>query len=144
MRIEQVLRRKGSAVATVAPQAPLRELLALLAEQGIGAAVVCDGPRVAGIVSERDVVRALHQRPDLALDVPVSELMTSEVLTTRPGEAVDRVSLLMTERRVRHVPVLGDDGALVGIVSIGDVVKSRIDELEADRDSLLGYVRSAP
>ncbi|TDD95856.1 CBS domain-containing protein [Actinomadura rubrisoli] len=144
MRIRDILRRKGDAVATVRPEATVRQLLAVLAEHNIGAAVVSpDGTSIAGIVSERDVVRRLHEHGAALLDRPVSEIMTVEVRTCGPGEAVDDLRRTMTEHRIRHLPVV-EDARLVGIVSIGDVVKSNIDELVSEREHLVDYIQRAP
>lgn len=140
MRIRDILRKKGSAVATVRPDATVRELLAKLAELNIGAVVVSpDGNAIAGIVSERDVVRRLHERGTGLLDAPVSEIMTVEVRTCAPETTVDELRRTMTEYRIRHVPVVSG-GRMVGLVSIGDVVKSAIDELETEREYLVGYL----
>ncbi|GAA2164723.1 CBS domain-containing protein [Actinomadura napierensis] len=144
MRIRDILRRKGDAVATVTPDATVRRLLAVLAEHNIGAAVVSpDGASIAGIVTERDVVRRMHDRGAALLDQPVSEIMTTEVRTCGPADKVEDLRRTMTENRFRHVPVL-DGGRLAGIVSIGDVVKSAIDELESDREHLVDYIQRAP
>ena len=142
MRIHDVLRSKGDTVVTVRPQETVTRLLALLDEHVIGAMVVSsDGSGVEGIVSERDVVRRLHEHgPDL-LEHTVGDIMTSEVHTCTPDDAIDDLMRLMTDRRVRHVPVLAD-GRLSGIVSIGDVVKFRIDELTSERDQLSAYIQS--
>ena len=143
MRISDVLNFKGELVVTVAPDASVRDLLALLAERKIGAVVVSsDGRTVEGIVSERDVVRALADRGAVILSEPVSAIMTAEVYVAGPSTHIDEISALMTDKRIRHVPVL-IDGELRGIVSIGDVVKSRIGELEVERDSLATYVRTS-
>jgi CBS domain-containing protein len=115
----------------------------MLAEHNIGALVVStDGSTVEGIVSERDVVRHLH-RDEAILDSPVSAIMSSEVRSCEGGSTVDEVMALMTERRIRHVPVVRG-GTLTGIVSIGDVVKSRMGELEFERDQLDSYVHGGP
>jgi CBS domain-containing protein len=141
MRISDVLRRKGDQVVTIAPEESVRTLLARLAEHGIGAMVVSDdGVTVRGIVSERDVVRRLHSDGDSLLDETVGEIMTSDVHTCQPKDTVDDMARAMTERRIRHVPVLSDDGRLIGIVSIGDIVKNRIDELTDERDQLTAYI----
>jgi len=141
VKINDVLRGKGTGVVTISPQATVTELLALLAEHNIGAVVVSgDGSSVAGIVSERDIVRLLHRTPD-AGDVRVSAIMTAEVHTCTPDDLIDNLMLLMTERRIRHVPVVVD-GALAGLVSIGDVVKSRIGELEFEKEQLANYISS--
>lgn len=140
MRISDVIRRKGGTVVTVRPDDSVRHLLGLLAEHGIGALVVSsDGSAVEGIVSERDVVRRLHQAGADVLDLPVSGIMTAEVTTCGPDDGVEHLMRIMTDQRVRHIPVVVD-GALKGIVSIGDVVKHRIDELQDERDQLVGYI----
>jgi CBS domain-containing protein len=140
MRISDVLRGKSGKVVTVVPDTPVDRLLAVLAEHRIGAAVVSrDGSTVDGIVSERDVVRALAVRGAAVLTEPVSAIQTTDVFTTAPDAGLAEVERVMTERRFRHVPVVVD-GALHGIVSIGDVVKRRIDELESERSELTGYI----
>ncbi len=139
MRISDVLRAKGHDVATIGPNATVRQLVETLGTRNIGAAVVTDGARLAGIVSERDVVRRLRERGGDLLDATVGEIMTADVLTCGPDDTVDHLAETMTERRIRHVPVLRD-GELVGIVSIGDVVKSRISQLETDREQLESYI----
>ncbi|AMO62331.1 putative signal-transduction protein containing cAMP-binding and CBS domains [Mycolicibacterium phlei] len=139
MRIADVLRSKGSAVATITPQTSVAGLLTELAVHNIGAMVVVSPDGLAGIVSERDVVRALHRRGADLLTCPVSEIMTSLVATCSPDDTVDSLSALMTNNRVRHVPVM-DNGRLVGIVSIGDVVKTRMEELEAQQEQLQAYI----
>ncbi|GHF05934.1 histidine kinase [Amycolatopsis deserti] len=139
MRITDVLRSKGSWVATVRPEASITELLAGLAEHNVGAMVVVGEGDIEGIVSERDVVRKLHEHGPALLERPVSEIMTRVVATCTPRDSVDDLSVLMTQRRVRHVPVL-DDGRLAGIVSIGDVVKTRMEELEATQQQLAAYI----
>jgi len=142
MRISEVLGGKGSQdVVTVRPEATVRELLALLAEHNIGAVVVSsDGVALDGIVSERDVVRRLNE-DETALDQPVSSIMSAQVHTCERSQHVHDLMVAMTERRIRHVPVV-EDGRLVGIVSIGDVVKSRMGELEFERDQLDSYVHT--
>ncbi|GAB3589451.1 CBS domain-containing protein [Angustibacter peucedani] len=140
MRISDVIRRKGGEVVTVKPDDTVRSLIAQLAEHGIGALVVSvDGTSVDGIVSERDVVRRLHTAGADVLDLPVSDVMTAEVTTCGPDDGVEHLMRLMTDMRVRHIPVVVD-GGLHGIVSIGDVVKHRIDELQVERDQLVGYI----
>ena len=144
MRIRDILRRKGDTVVTVRPDATVRQLLAVLAEHNIGAVVVSpDGASISGIVSERDVVRRLHDGGAALLDRPVSGIMTAEVRSCGPGDQVEDLRRTMTEHRFRHVPVV-EDGRLAGIVSIGDVVKSAIDELESEREYLVGYIQRAP
>jgi CBS domain-containing protein len=144
MRIEDVLRHKGAEVVTVVPEATVESLLALLEEHKIGAAVVSeDGTRVRGIVSERDIVRALAARGSDLLGEPVRSIMTTEVVCVSPEEAIDHLMEIMTNKRFRHVPILDSDSRLMGIVSIGDVVKSRLAELQTERDSLATYVETA-
>jgi CBS domain-containing protein len=140
MLIVTVLRAKGDFVATIPPTATVRDLLGLLAEQRIGAAVVTSHDAIVGIVSERDVVRRLADDASGLLDRQVAEIMTVDVVTCSKETSVEDLARTMTERRIRHVPVVDSDGGLVGIVSIGDVVKSRISELEGERDDLVGYI----
>lgn len=144
MRISDVLRSKGSNVATVTETTTVIGLLAELATHNIGAMVVVgqDGvgsSNVVGIVSERDVVRQLHQHGADLLRLHVRDIMSSVVVTCSPDDAIDDLSALMTNNRVRHVPVL-DDGRLAGIVSIGDVVKNRMEELQAEHEHLQAYI----
>ena len=142
MRISDVLQAKsqGPTLVTVRPETTVRDLIALLAEHNIGAVIVSTDDRpVAGIVSERDVVRALGAGTDALLEQEVRSIMTAEVQTAKPDDSVNDLMKLMTEHRIRHVPVVvGEE--LHGIVSIGDVVKSRIGELEFERDQLTSYV----
>ena len=142
MRINDVIRRKGAVVVTINPDATVGELLEQLSQHGIGALVVSgDGQGVDGIVSERDVVRHLRSRGVTVLQARVSEIMSAEVITCGPDDSVEQLMRQMTELRVRHIPVVVD-GALQGIVSIGDVVKHRMDELQLERDELVGYLNS--
>ena len=139
MRISDLLRSKGTAVATVEPQTTVTELISGLAEHNVGAMVVVGQEGIAGIVSERDVVRRLNDQGPALLSKPVSEIMTKLVATCTPEDSVDHLSALMTERRIRHVPVLVDS-KLAGIVSIGDVVKNRMQELEKSQLQLEAYI----
>ena len=142
MLIEEVLARKAPGVLTVPAQTPVRELLRRLAEHHIGALVVSpDGSTVTGIVSERDVVRRLVVTGTALLDQPVSQIMTARVRTCSLTDTVEELMVLMTQLRFRHVPVV-DGGRLVGIVSIGDVVKQRLGELQTERDQLSAYINS--
>ncbi|MBU3686136.1 MAG: CBS domain-containing protein [Mycobacteriaceae bacterium] len=139
MRIADILRSKGSTVATVTETTTVTGLLAELATGNIGAMVVIGSEGVVGIVSERDVVRKLHEHgPDL-LRRSVADIMSSAVVTCGLEDRVDDLAALMTNNRVRHVPVL-DSGRLVGIVSIGDVVKNRMEELQDERQQLQAYI----
>lgn len=140
MRISDVLRVKGAQVVTVTPTTTVRNLLTVLAEHGIGAVVVSrDGLAVDGIVSERDIVRALARRGAAVMSEPVTAIHTADVHTVTPETALEEVARMMTERRIRHAPVMLE-GRLHGIVSIGDVVKSRIGELETERAALTDYI----
>ena len=142
MQISQLLRRKDPHVVTVEPSASVRDALALLAGHRIGALVVSSGDgAVDGIVSERDVVRGLHDVGPSVLEEPVSALMTAEVHTCPPGASVHDLARTMTDHRVRHVPVT-QEGRLLGIVSIGDVVKARLDELEEERKHMVDYIQT--
>ncbi|HEY6739805.1 MAG TPA: CBS domain-containing protein [Actinopolymorphaceae bacterium] len=139
MRISEILRTKGAHVVTIEPGATVGDLVDLLADNNIGAVVVSrGGSSVDGIVSERDIVRRLHDGPGV-LDATVESIMTRSVHTASPDETVDRLMRLMTEQRIRHVPVLVQ-GRLAGLVSIGDVVKTRINELEFEREQLEHYI----
>jgi CBS domain-containing protein len=140
MRISDVLRVKGTEVVTVTADTTVRRLLAVLAEHRIGAVVVSDnGVSVDGIVSERDIVRALAARGANVMAEPITAIYTAEVRVVTPDTLLEEVMRIMTEHRFRHLPVVVD-GALHGIVSIGDVVKNRIDELESERAALTDYI----
>lgn len=142
MRISEILRRKGTDVVTIAPDASVRELLRILAAHNVGAVIVSpDNITMAGIVSERDVVRRLHTTGADLLDAPVSSIMTAAVHTCSPEDRVDTLNATMTEHRIRHIPVLSD-GRMIGIISIGDVVKSQISELQHEREALVRYLHS--
>jgi CBS domain-containing protein len=140
MRISDVLRVKGTQVITITPDAKVRQLVAVLAEHRIGAVVVShDGITVDGIASERDIVQALARRGAGVMSEPVTAIYTAEVHTVTPQTLIEDVMRMMTERRVRHAPVVAD-GRLQGIVSIGDVVKIRLGELETERAALTDYI----
>ena len=140
MRIGEIIRAKPSQdVVTIGPDAGVRELLAMLSDHNIGALIVSsDGRSLDGIVSERDVVRRLHSDGTVINNV-VSAIMTDVVETCTPDDDLDDVMQTMTERLFRHIPVV-QDGDLVGIISIGDVVKYKIDQLQFERDQLDGYI----
>ena len=141
MRISDVLRRKGDSVVTIRRDATVAELLDLLTEHRIGAVVVSDADdRVDGIVSERDVVLFLRHATVPPLEEKVGAIMTTDVTTCSPDEDTESLARTMTERRVRHLPVVVE-GRLAGIVSIGDIVKQRLDELQDERDQLVDYVQ---
>lgn len=137
--VSLILDRKGHEVATISGGVPVADAVASLVDEGIGALVVLDdGGEVTGILSERDVVRAVAEGPG-ALERSVAEVMTRPVTTCTPETRTTELATTMTEGRIRHLPVL-EEGRLVGIVSIGDVVKSRIDELSTQAESLERYV----
>ena len=139
MRISDILRGKGPAVATVTETTTVTALLTELEIRNIGAMVVIGPGGVVGIVSERDVVRKLHEDGPELLGRSVGDIMSVDVVTCRPEDPIDDLAALMTNNRVRHVPVL-DNGHLAGIVSIGDVVKFRLEELQAERQQLQAYI----
>ena len=140
MRIQDVLRAKGGEVFTISPEATVTELLTRLASHNVGALVVCaDDDTVAGIVSERDVVRRLDDRGIEVLGATVSQIMTTTVTMCSEQDAVEELMRLMTDRRIRHVPVVRD-GRLVGLISIGDVVKQRLIDANLEVETLRGYV----
>ena len=144
MKLETILNAKGHEIATIASTASVRELLSELSARRIGALVVSDdGDRVDGMVSERDVVRELAAQGATVLDLPVSAIMSRIVQCAPPDAKVTDIMALMTERRVRHIPVVDEHGAMVGLVSIGDVVKNRLGELEGERDALIQYVTTS-
>jgi CBS domain-containing protein len=141
MQVENILQSKGRTVVTVAAAATIADAVDTLNTHRIGAVVVVDGDRVIGILSERDVVRHLgHDWSGLA-GRPVSDLMTKAVVTTHPAAALDELMELMTTRRIRHIPVVASE-RLVGIVSIGDVVKRKIEETELEASALKEYITS--
>ncbi|MBS45905.1 MAG: histidine kinase [Nocardioides sp.] len=144
MRIGEILASKQRGdVVTVGPEAGVRDLVAMLAEHNVGALVVSeDGATMTGIVSERDVVRHLHH-DGTVVNNHVGAIMTTDVWTCSPDDDLDDVMSQMTDRRIRHVPVLGEGGSLVGIISIGDVVKHKIDALQFERDQLDSYVHQS-
>ena len=142
MYVKDILRDKGDAVFTVAPEASVTELAKSLVRQRIGAAVVIDGEGgLVGVVSERDIVHCVAERGAAAVECKVSELMTKTVHTGTPETMIDEVMSLMTERRIRHLPVI-EDGKLAGIISIGDVVKHRIASVEREANQLRDYIRT--
>lgn len=139
MLVSQILRAKGDAVFTVTPEDTVGQVAELLHSRRVGALVVMQGDRVAGIVSERDIVRAVAGGDERVTARPVSAYMTADVVFAGPGETVDSLLTRMTDRRIRHLPVV-QDGWLVGIVSIGDLVKWKISEVEAEADGLKAYI----
>ena len=143
MTVSIILAAKGREVVSVEPNATLASVVALLAERRIGAALVLGvDRRIVGIVSERDIVRALGERGPAALDDPVSRIMTRRVSTCTEGETISTIMERMTEGKFRHVPVV-DQGRVVGIISIGDVVKHRLHEMECDSAAMRDYILTA-
>lgn len=139
MLVAEILKGKGGAVYSVAPGHSLAEACRELQERRIGAVVVCEGDRVVGVLSERDVVRAVALAGPAALTEPVSHYMTRDVVFAEPGEAVTTLMERMTDRRIRHLPVLSA-ARLVGVISIGDVVKCQIEEATREAESLRTYI----
>jgi len=141
MNVQSIIGTKGPVVATITQTATLRNAVDLLTERRIGALVVSgDGKAIEGIISERDIVRAVAASGTAALDGSVGSVMSIDVVTCSVGDGVDRLMELMTDRRIRHLPVVDDRGHLSGIVSIGDVVKSRLTELEQENRALSQYI----
>jgi CBS domain-containing protein len=140
MLVNDILRRKGTAVVTVEPDATVAEVVDLLGQHDVGALVVStDGAVVSGIVSERDVVRGLRDAGAGLLALPVARIMTTRVIFGVVLDSVERAMSLMSEHGIRHLPI-GSNGRLEGIISIGDVVKGRIGQLESDQERLLLYI----
>ena len=141
MNVQSILGAKGTDVATIAQTARLHEAIRQLGERRIGALVVSgDGRAIEGIVSERDVVRAVSGSGSSALDATVGSVMSTDVVTCSSGDGVDRLMSLMTDRRIRHLPVVDGAGHLTGIISIGDVVKARLTQLEHENQALSQYI----
>ncbi len=139
MRVSEILLNKGSETVTIRPDDSIAHAVELLRDHGYGALVVStDEARIEGIVSERDIVRALGFREDL-LDLEVAAIMTADVVTCGPDDRTDELMTMMTERRVRHLPV-EIDGELSGVISIGDVVKARVAELELEAEAMAQYI----
>ena len=144
MNVEHILARKGREVRTIEPDASLENALQRLRAERIGALVVStDGARIAGILSDRDILYAIADRGVEVLGESVGGAMTKRVFTCSREDRVSRIMALMTDRRIRHVPVVDEDGRLCGMVSIGDVVKQRLDEIEGEAAALREYVTSA-
>lgn len=142
MLVSQILRTKGDSVFTISPSETVSTVAGHLHAKGVGALIVLENERVVGIVSERDIVRAIAAHGAGVLSRPVSDFMTANVLTAEPGETVDSLLTRMTDRRIRHLPVCKND-RLVGIVSIGDLVKWKISEVEAEADGLKAYIAAS-
>ncbi len=142
MTLAQILKYKGSTILSVAPATRITEVIKILAEKRIGAVLVCDNDRLTGILSERDIVRTLADHAGGTLDMTAEQLMTPSPKITSPETTVAKAMEMMTDGRFRHLPVV-EDGRLVGLVSIGDVVKARLSQQEHEVDSLRAYVTGA-
>ena len=141
MNVQSILGVKGSGVVTVREDISLGDAASILRDRRVGALVVSnDGQHIDGIVSERDVVRALANHGASVLGRPVSSAMSKDVITCRAGDAVESLMVSMTERRIRHLPVVDDAGVLGGVISIGDVVKARLSQLETENQQLYDYI----
>ncbi len=137
--VRQLLDSKSPAIHAIAPDAPVLDAIRLMAEARIGAVLVMDGPQLVGILSERDYARKVVLQGRASADTPVRDIMTSRVLTATSADTSDRCMQVMTEHRIRHLPVLdGDD--VVGVISIGDLVKAVIEDQRAELDSLQRYI----
>jgi CBS domain-containing protein len=141
MTIAAILHNKGAEVHTVELGTTVREAVALLAERRIGALPVCDGGNVAGIMSERDVIYCLKSDGAAILDWPVEKIMTAPAITVERSKEVMGALSLMTQRRIRHLPVV-EEGRIVGLISIGDLVKYRMDQIEQEAEAMLTYIQS--
>ncbi len=142
MTVAAILRHKSADTITVSPHTLLVDVATLLSDRRIGAVPVMEGDRLAGIVSERDIVRCLAMHGAHALDLTAAQAMTSTVTTTRPETTVEEAMAAMTVGRFRHMPVMADD-RMIGLISIGDVVKARLDQQATEVDSLRAYVVNA-
>jgi CBS domain-containing protein len=143
MTAARILSRKDAQTITIKSAAKISEAIDLLSENNIGAVIVCDdGRTVAGILSERDIVHGFQRSGASLLDAQVADIMTRNILTCTLSDTLRNLLAIMTERRVRHLPVI-EDGQLVGIVSIGDVVKLRLDDLVSEAEALRGYITGA-
>lgn len=137
--VRKLLQKKGQDVWSTSPESSVYSALEIMAEKNIGALVVLDGSKVAGMFSERDYARKVVLKGRASREIPVGEIMTPDPITVRPDQTVQECMALMTEKHVRHLPVI-DEGRLVGIISIGDVVKEIIAEQSAVIDHLTGYI----
>ena len=140
MTVQRILKHKGNRVVTAKPDQPLLDVTRLLTKEGIGAVVIsADGRSVDGILSERDIVRTIAEHGPEALNAPASEVMTTKVKTCHREDRIAEIMVRMTQGRFRHFPVV-EDGALVGMISIGDVVRVRMDEVESEAEALRSFI----
>ena len=137
--VRQLLEAKSPEVIAIGPEAPVIDAIRLMAERQVGALLVMEGPALAGILSERDYARKIVLQGRSSKDTPVRDIMTSTVVTVAPGDSIDRCMQLVTDRRIRHLPVLDGD-AVVGVLSIGDLVKAVIELQRQDIDQLQRYI----
>lgn len=143
MIVRQILKSKGATVTAVPACEPVRNVAMLLHEARIGAVIVHDRELMpVGILSERDIVRGVAEEGAAVMDAPASRLMTADIITCSPEDDIETLMKMMTNHRVRHLPVMDRTGHLAGIVSIGDLVKARISELETEREALTTYIRA--
>ena len=142
MSVAWIINEKGRDVVTVAPEVSLAEVAAILSEKRIGAVLVTEKGAIRGIVSERDIVRALAERGARVLDEPVSAVMTRKVISCREQDTVSAIMEMMTSGKFRHLPVV-EDGKVVGLISIGDIVKWRVREFETEQEALRDYIKTA-
>ena len=142
MHVKQILQQKGHEVLTTSPDTSLHQAARLLKKHRVGALVVTDEDgSVKGIISERDIVNAIADHGEQAIELPVSQVMTRQVFTCRPQDTTDRLMEIMTHQRVRHLPVV-QDGRLAGLISIGDVVKHRMEEIAFEAEQMKLYIAS--
>ena len=139
--VRQLLEAKSSEIIAIGPEAPVIDAIRLMAERGIGALLVMQGARLAGILSERDYARKIVLQGRSSRDTPVRDIMTAEVVTVAPGDSIDHCMQLVTDRRIRHLPVV-DGGEVIGVLSIGDLVKTVIELQRRDIDQLQRYIAS--
>ncbi|WP_330946714.1 CBS domain-containing protein [Thermomonas sp. LB-4] len=139
--VRQLLEAKSPEIIAIGPEAPVIDAIRLMAERGIGALLVMQGARLAGILSERDYARKIVLQGRSSRDTPVRDIMTAEVVTVAPGDSIDHCMQLVTDRRIRHLPVV-DGGEVIGVLSIGDLVKTVIELQRRDIDQLQRYIAS--
>ena len=141
MKLREILQRKGSAVYSIEPSASLADVVAQLVEKNCGSLLVCEGDKMLGIITERDILRACDGIEDSLKDIPVEARMTTDVKTGDPDDEVSKAMGMMTESRIRHLPIL-EDGKLAGMISIGDVVKAQHQQLTVENHLLKTYIMS--
>ena len=141
MNVDAILSVKGRQVSTVVPGTPVTEVVQRMRKERIGAFVISeDGQRIQGIISDRGIMHAIADGGVGVMEEPIDTIMARQVVTCRPTESVGAIMGLMTERRIRHLPVVGEDGLMCGLISIGDVVKSRLDEVQREAEAMREYI----